>query len=60
MRLHLAITEIAREALASGKKVLDIVLDKKLMTREQLEQVLEPERLTKPHYSTVQKPKSEP
>ncbi|HTM59441.1 MAG TPA: aspartate ammonia-lyase [Burkholderiales bacterium] len=53
-------TEIAREALASGKKVLDIVLDKKLMTREQLEQVLEPERLTKPHYSTVQKPKSEP
>jgi len=36
------------------------VLDKKLMTREQLEQVLEPERLTKPHYSTVQKPKSEP
>ncbi|MBV9192083.1 MAG: aspartate ammonia-lyase, partial [Betaproteobacteria bacterium] len=53
-------TEIAREALASGKRVLDIVLDKKLMTREQLEQVLEPERLTKPHYSTVQKPKSEP
>ena len=53
-------TEIAREALASGKKVLDIVLDKKLMTREQLEEVLEPERLTKPHYSTVQKPKSEP
>jgi aspartate ammonia-lyase len=52
-------TEIAREALATGKKVLDIVLEKKVMTREQLEQVLEPERLTKPHYSTVQKPKSE-
>ena len=52
-------TEIAREALATGKKVLDIVLEKRVMTREQLEQVLEPERLTKPHFSTVQKPKSE-
>src|SRR5438874_9163713 len=52
-------TEIAREALATGKKVLDIVLEKKVMTREQLEQVLQPERLTKPHFSTVQKPKSE-
>ena len=53
-------TEIAREALATGKKVLELVLERKLMTREQLEQVLEPERLTKPHFSTVQKPKSEP
>src|SRR5205807_542412 len=40
-------TEIAREALATGKKVLDIVLEKKVMTREQLEQVLQRERLTK-------------
>ena len=52
-------TEIAREALASGKKVFDLVLERKLMTREQLAEVLEPERLTKPHFSTVQKPKSE-
>lgn len=52
-------TEIAREALASGKKVFDLVLEKKLMTRAQLEEVLQPEMLTKPHFSTVQKPKSE-
>src|SRR2546421_2409127 len=52
-------TEIAREALATGKKVLELVLERKLMTREQLEQVLEPERLTRPHFSTVQKPKNE-
>src|SRR4051795_13508792 len=52
-------TEIAREALATGEKVFDLVLSKNLMTRKQLEEVLEPERLTKPHFSTVQKPKSE-
>ena len=52
-------TEIAREALSSGKKVFDLVLEKKLMTRAQLEEVLSPEKLTKPHFSTVQKPKSE-
>jgi aspartate ammonia-lyase len=52
-------TEIAREALATGAKVLDLVLARKLMTREQLEDVLQPEKLTKPHFSTVQKPKSE-
>ena len=52
-------TEIAREALASGAKVLDLLLAKKLLTPEQLEQVLQPERLTQPHFSTVHKPKSE-
>ena len=52
-------TEIARQALTTGKKVLDLVLERKLMTREQLEEVLSPEKLTKPHFSTVQKPKSE-
>src|SRR4051794_17183793 len=41
-------TEIAREALATGKKVLELVLERKLMTREQLEQVLRPEVLTQP------------
>jgi aspartate ammonia-lyase len=49
-------TEIAREALASGANVLDLLLAKKLLTPEQLEQVLQPERLTKPHFSTVHKP----
>jgi aspartate ammonia-lyase len=50
-------TDLAREALASGARVYDLVLAKKLMTREQLDQVLEPEALTKPHYLTLEKPK---
>ncbi len=53
-------TEIAQEALRSNAKVYDLVLQKKLMTREQLEQILKPEALTKPQYSSVHKPISEP
>ena len=53
-------SEIAREALATGARVYDLVLEKKLMSREQLDQILRPEVLTKPHYSTVHKPRSEP
>jgi len=53
-------TEIAQEALRTDAKVYDLVLQKKLMTREQLDQILRPEVLTKPHYSTVHKPISEP
>ena len=53
-------SDIAREALATGARVYDLVLQKKLMTREQLDQILRPEVLTKPHYSTVHKPISEP
>ena len=52
-------SEIAREALETGKKVYDLVLAKRLMSREQLDQILKPEVLTKPHYSTVHKPASE-
>jgi aspartate ammonia-lyase len=53
-------SEIAREALETGARVYDLVLAKKLMTREQLDEVLKPEVLTRPHYSTVHKPHSEP
>jgi len=53
-------SEIAREALATGARVYDLVLQKKLMTREQLDLILRPEVLTQPHYSTVHKPISEP
>src|SRR5438477_5401592 len=52
-------SEIAQEALRTGARVYDLVLAKGFMTREQLDEVLKPERLTKPHYSTVHKPKSE-
>jgi aspartate ammonia-lyase len=57
---YAASTEIAQEVLATGKRVYDLVLSKKLMTREQLDQILKPDILTRPHYSTVHKPRNEP
>jgi aspartate ammonia-lyase len=53
-------SEIAQEALRTGARVYDLVLAKGYMTREQLDEILKPEFLTKPHYSTVHKPRSEP
>jgi aspartate ammonia-lyase len=53
-------TEIAQEALRSGRLVRDIVVERGLLTPAQMEDLLQPERLTKPHYSTVHKPISEP
>jgi aspartate ammonia-lyase len=53
-------SEIAKEALATGRRVYDLVLDKKLMTREDLDALLRPEVLTQPHFSTVHRPKTEP
>lgn len=41
-------TEIAQEALHSGRSVRSIVLEKQLMTAEQLAEVLKPESLTRP------------
>src|SRR6266852_1811600 len=41
-------TDIAREALATGAKVFDLVLARKLLTREQLDELLQPEVLTQP------------
>lgn len=43
-------TEIAKEALASGRSVYDIVLEKQYLTKEELEDVLSPENMTKPRY----------
>ncbi|BDB72272.1 aspartate ammonia-lyase [Comamonas thiooxydans] len=41
-------TGIAQEALISGASVYDLVLEKKLLTKEQLDQILKPEVLTQP------------
>ena len=41
-------TEIAKEALRSGKKVYDIVLEKGYLTREALDDILKPENMLKP------------
>ena len=53
-------SEIAKEALATGKRVYDLVLERKLMTREDLDALLRPEVLTQPHFSTVHRPKTDP
>jgi len=44
-------SEVAREALASGKTVYQVALEKKLLTREQLDEILRPGELTRPHKS---------
>jgi hypothetical protein len=36
------------------------VLEKKLMSKQDLDAVLKPEILTQPHFSTVHRPKAEP
>jgi aspartate ammonia-lyase len=42
-------TQIAQEALASGKSVYELVLAKGLLSKTMLEEVLRPETLTSPH-----------
>ena len=43
-----AATDIARVALQSGRGVYELVLERGLMTREELNQLLNPEAMTKP------------
>jgi aspartate ammonia-lyase len=53
-------SEIAREALATGRRVYDLVLEKKLMSKEDLDAIMKPEVLTRPHFSTLHRPISDP
>src|SRR5204863_9438577 len=46
-------TEIAQQALISGQSVYDLVLAKRLLTREQLDHILQPEVLTQPRAFAV-------
>lgn len=41
-------TDIAKTALASGRGVFEIVLERELLTREQLDEILNPARMTAP------------
>jgi len=41
-------SKIAQEALRTGRSVADLVLEKKLLTKEQLGEILRPETLTQP------------
>src|SRR6266852_4654064 len=43
-----AASEVARDALATGRTVYDLVLAKKLLSKEQLDEILQPEVLTRP------------
>jgi aspartate ammonia-lyase len=41
-------TEIAREALETGRGVYELVMERKLLTRQELDRVLNPEAMTGP------------
>src|SRR6266403_4365345 len=41
-------TEVAQQALVTGRSVYDLVLEKKLLSKEKLDEILQPEVLTKP------------
>ena len=43
-------TEIAKEALESGRSVYEIVLEKGYLTKAQLDDMLSPENMTHPRY----------
>jgi aspartate ammonia-lyase len=45
-------TEIAREALATGRGVYELVMERGLLTRTQLDRALNPEAMTQPRPST--------
>jgi aspartate ammonia-lyase len=45
-----AASEVAREALETGRTVYELVLEKKLLSKEQLDQILRPEVLTRPRF----------
>lgn len=47
-----ASTEIARDALASGRGVYDLVMERGLLTRQQLDEALNPETMTGPGHRT--------
>ncbi|MSQ89635.1 MAG: aspartate ammonia-lyase [Betaproteobacteria bacterium] len=52
-------SQLAKEALATGKRVYDLVLEKNLMSLEQLDAIMRPEVLTQPHFSTVHRPRGD-
>ncbi|HXI35705.1 MAG TPA: aspartate ammonia-lyase [Burkholderiales bacterium] len=51
--------EVARDALATGKRVADLVLAKGWISEQQLKEILRPEVLTSPSRATLAPPKQE-
>ncbi len=48
-------TEIAKEALITGGSVYQLVLDKKLLTKEELDKILDPKQMVKPSKVNLKK-----
>lgn len=48
-------TELATEAMASGRSLVDLVLERKLMSKEELADILSPENMTHPRKMGKQK-----
>jgi aspartate ammonia-lyase len=46
-------TAVAQEALATGRSVYDLVLEKKLLSRDKLDEILRPEMLTRARRETA-------
>ena len=42
-------TEIAKEALQTGRSVYDLVLERGILSEERLNEILDPENMLKPH-----------
>ena len=42
-------TELAKEALATNKGILELIREKKLLTEEQIKQLMDPATMTKPN-----------
>jgi aspartate ammonia-lyase len=40
--------EVAKESVATGKSIIDIVRERKLLTEEQIKEILDPARMTEP------------
>lgn len=43
-------TEIAKEALETGKSVYNLVLEKQILSQEKLDEILDPANMLKPHH----------
>lgn len=48
-----ASTKLAAEALSTGKGIYDLILEKGMMDKEQLEEVLKPENMIQPRKITT-------
>ena len=49
-------TEIAQEAMETGRSVYKIVLEKGYLTKEELDDLLKPENMTRPRYIDYNRP----